>query len=105
MDNYSKFSHKSSRNSVKIRDKKIREKKIHLERKKEIKIKQVLKLKKKEVKHKLEKNGEMMNWQANMAVNIKIEIRNKNMEFINTIFTNWYILVYIQSIIDKYYKY
>ena len=47
----------------------------------------------------------MMNWQANMAVNIKIEIRNKNMEFINTIFTNWYILVYIQSIIDKYYKY
>jgi len=46
MDNYSKFSHKSSRNSVKIRDKKIREKKIHLERKKEIKIKQVLKLKK-----------------------------------------------------------
>jgi hypothetical protein len=57
------------------------------------------------VKHKLEKNGEMMNWQANMAVNIKIEIRNKNMEFINTIFTNWYILVYIQSIIDKYYKY
>jgi hypothetical protein len=33
--------------SVKIRDKKIREKKIHLERKKEIKIKQVLKLKKK----------------------------------------------------------
>lgn len=77
MDNYSKFSHKSSRNSVKIRDKKIRDKKIHLERKKEIKIKQVLKLKKKEVKHKLEKNGEMMNWQATWLLISRLKLETK----------------------------